>query len=968
VISLVDGVSGTASVQTAETGIRTFAMHPRGNAAGDGLIGMMDLKGRVSVSSLHVDNHPMGKTYSSNDVVYSLQELVHPAVAMMTDADVEAGCKISWAPGSCSYTSHGVAPSVSVEVKNVLAVPGKRGSCVLVLEKPDYWSDVNLVPEDAEGDLSHGENDLNLAVFNPQGTHLATADVLGGVLVWEMNASNIQQSKPVKKFAGVGAALYDLAWGRCDGDNYLLASTRKGWGRLDDAAVAAPASVEATPSPPAAAESSSQTPSVAPAAAAKKKLVKKNAALDDSDDEADFAAPAAAAAAAAAPASASASGSVAAMPADSAVDIDMTSVAAIKNAAQRKLRKTSDEDDDEDGEMEEDGDIKNEWDRNAMGQGLSDMDTRLALLETAKSDSMVRIQEPFQPGSTTNDDKYRRYLVWNSIGSITLREEHEQGQNRIEIRFADVNGRNKQEAFADTDGYIMAALSHEGAIFATAMGDADDDDIRKPLGSKIHYHAFPAQQKLVGANETFTASLPEGEEATNVAVGSGWCAVATTAGFLRVFSSTGVQTNVYWLKGPTVTLCGTSTQLAVFYNAGQPVAGTVQIKLELYSLFWDRPSANRCISSDLSVPLSQGASLRWAGFETDTRCVCICDSVGMVSMLFKPMGWQWVPVLDIERAKRDPSHVWWPIQIRKDKLGYVLLNGESKPAIYPPPVVATRPLRIPIAEVREGKDKGEAANQRSHDLVFAQAVTAHYEACKVEEDVFGLWSIEDDMTPEALETRYEKQQIEADKTVLKMFQDACRTHQLAKALDLAHKLRTEKALQAGTQIANKFGRPTVAAKVDDLREVRFAQQQQARQQQQQEQEHMYFREEPAAAVPARAAAQHAPSYTVEHEQSGYASDSGAQPVEIYHDAAYESLALGPAGSVTPAEERSKPANPFKKAQHSPVKRKAGEYAMDDLKRMKASPSPAKKPLLSRQSSFTENARLGTQRMSSNSFL
>ena len=60
-------------------------------------------------------------------------------------------------------------------------------------------------------------------------------------------------------------------------------------------------------------------------------------------------------------------------------------------------------------------------------------------------------------------------------------------------------------------------------------------------------------------------------------------------------------------------------------------------------------------------------------------------------------------------------------------------------------------------------------------------------------------------------------------------------------------------------------------------------------------------------------------------------------------------------------------NPFKKTHHSsPAKRKAGEYDMEELKKLKASPSPMKKALLSRQSSFTETAR-ASQRLSQNSF-
>ena len=928
----MDGVSGTSSIQTGDTGVRTFAL-----TADELHVAIVDLKGKVIIVALTHLTHPMGQTriYSSNDVVQTYNHCVSASVAMQTSASVPAGCKVSW---------------TSVSGRPVLAIPAPSGSCTLCIATDSgKWEDRSLA-NSLEGPLSHGNSDVNLAVFSPQGTHLATAATDGSILIWELNHAQLVQSRPVKRFsARTVNPLFDLVWGPLDGDNYLLASTRNGFVRIDDV-IDAPVPVAVIPSIAHSssvemdAVSISATPveqSIPMPTVPKKRLTKANesAAANDSDDDA-FAATQASSV----------------VPATADSETNNESIAKIKQQSglmKRNVNKLADEE--EEDMIEENGDIESEWAQN-NGGGLAELDARIHTLESAKSDSLLPVQAPFQPASTTKDDKQRRYLVWNHIGNITLREEPEANQNRIEIRFADTMGRNKQEAFADTDGFVMAALSNEGALFATPMEVLEEDAFRKPLGSKIHYHAFPAQPQLEGANETFTIDLPENEEATNVAVGRGWSAVATSTGLLRIFSSTGVQLHVFWLKGPVVTLVGSATQLAIFYNAAQPMCGTVQIKMDLYALFWDRPMVSRCVASELAVPLTRGSHLSWAGFETDTRCVSIVDSAGMLSVLLTPMGWQWTPVLDIEKAKRDPSHSWWPVTVKRDKLAYVLLNGESKPVIYPQPVVATKPLRVPIAEIKEGRDKGESANQRSHDLVLVQALTAHAEHLKTEEDVFGLWSVEDDMAPEALAARLEKQQIEADKTVLKMFQEACRVQQIAKALDLARKLRTDKALQAGTQIANKFGRPAVAAKLDELLEARFAQQQQQQREQESQQE------QPEGPVNSRSHASTQPSE--------YDSQKGIG-AQIYQDSLENVLpvthTLGPdvgPVAVTPAENR--PQNPFKKAAHSPIKRKAGEYDMDDLQKMKSSPSPAKKPLLSRQSSFTENAR--SQRLGTSSFL
>ena len=56
--------------------------------------------------------------------------------------------------------------------------------------------------------------------------------------------------------------------------------------------------------------------------------------------------------------------------------------------------------------------------------------------------------------------------------------------------------------------------------------------------------------------------LNRGEAALSVAVGQGWCAVATSKGLLRVFSSTGIALAILSLKGPVVCLTGLGAQLA----------------------------------------------------------------------------------------------------------------------------------------------------------------------------------------------------------------------------------------------------------------------------------------------------------------------------------------------------------------------------------------------------------------------
>ena len=76
------------------------------------------------------------------------------------------------------------------------------------------------------------------------------------------------------------------------------------------------------------------------------------------------------------------------------------------------------------------------------------------------------LQPPFQPGSTLPDEKLRRFLVWNSVGQIVSVADRE-GESRIEIRFANQSGNNRNEVLMDRSGFVLGALANEGAVFAT---------------------------------------------------------------------------------------------------------------------------------------------------------------------------------------------------------------------------------------------------------------------------------------------------------------------------------------------------------------------------------------------------------------------------------------------------------------------------------------------------------------------
>jgi hypothetical protein len=258
-------------------------------------------------------------------------------------------------------------------------------------------------------------------------------------------------------------------------------------------------------------------------------------------------------------------------------------------------------------------------------------------------------------------------------------------------------------------------------------------------------------------------------------------------------------------------MIGQEDQLCVITNAYQLIGTNHHLECTFFRIPFN--TMKILDLGTISLPLSNDAVLEWAGFSVDTHNMCIIDSKGIASMLFHyNSSWLWLPVLEINRVKKSIDHKYWPIMVRTNKLAYILLNGENKPPVHPQPVVATRAFRVPIIEVKEPKDlKGEGPNEIAHKFVLDSMLVNDMD------NDLNLAMIESsgnntDMT-EFLDKTLKEQQVALDRTILKIFQEACRHQRNAQALDLCNKMCTDIVLQAAIKVANHFGRTNIAEKL-----------------------------------------------------------------------------------------------------------------------------------------------------------
>jgi chromosome transmission fidelity protein 4 len=124
----------------------------------------------------------------------------------------------------------------------------------------------------------------------------------------------------------------------------------------------------------------------------------------------------------------------------------------------------------------------------------------------------------------------RRFLAYTFDGFITSRVEST--TSFIEIEFADIE-KHRPIRFNDYTGFTMACMGSIGAAFASP----ETQEAGEATPSTVFYRPFDAW----APQSDWTVTLPKGEEATCIAIGNTFVAVATSKWLLRIFSFSGIQ-------------------------------------------------------------------------------------------------------------------------------------------------------------------------------------------------------------------------------------------------------------------------------------------------------------------------------------------------------------------------------------------------------------------------------------------
>lgn len=436
----------------------------------------------------------------------------------------------------------------------------------------------------------------------------------------------------------------------------------------------------------------------------------------------------------------------------------------------------------------------------------------------------TRPQPAFQSTATPMRGQ-RRYLAYNVLGSIVAVEQ--ESHQTISFESFDTSAR-RNFRFSDMNNICMADLAKQGILFAAKQsGDQS---------SSVFFKPFVAASNNLSSEWTF--NLDQGEDVEAVALGGsglrivsedGWedqdagrsgvgvAVVATSRGYLRFLSASGIQLYLWALGHPVVTLAvGARTALVIYRRTGLPSGGFQDLGYKVIDL------ANFDVIQDDALPLAKDVHVRWAGYN-DQHQPAFYDSNGTLFVLdraHRPRQGRWVPSLDTKRlrdgASADASETalraastlgYWPVALTSSKLMVLLLkSGRTYPEVDGTRhMIQELELQVPLIH-REG-GTGPLEEKSLRDSMLAMTARDVRNA--------GIESSpSDDTSPLDASTL----EMSSDKALLQLIQLACKADKHGRALDAARALHSTRTLEAALKIAAFFHLSSLAERMVALKE------------------------------------------------------------------------------------------------------------------------------------------------------
>lgn len=400
--------------------------------------------------------------------------------------------------------------------------------------------------------------------------------------------------------------------------------------------------------------------------------------------------------------------------------------------------------------------------------------------------------KPYNPGCTPYISD-RRYLTMNSVGYISSVKQDT--FSSITASFFDQSV-HREYHFDDIYGYDLAGLTKIGIVLGVS-GEAKN---------RQGGHIFFRPHDDGGNSWEKQIPLRDGEIITSLTLSDSVFIVGTSCGFIRSFNLFGTPIGIE-KSSPVFTIIANMNYIFLV-----TLANNNQL---LYSL--KDIDGGRYLQKDLALPLdlpAKGEDLLTGIFFNSHGDPVIIGNDGVVLLLTRwrnPLQSTWVPILDSESKIKEIGGKGelniWPLGLHKDKLNCILVRGVKNYPNYPLPLPTELDIKLPITN---GEDLTEFDVAEEELVRFKTMGELLGECLSTDGEIF-----EDD------QDSLNEYAISYDKSLLKLFSQACVEEKMSKAWKLVQDLKQDKALAAAAKIAERVGLIALLNRVNKLREQRM---------------------------------------------------------------------------------------------------------------------------------------------------
>ncbi|KAG0029871.1 hypothetical protein BGZ82_007694 [Podila clonocystis] len=391
----------------------------------------------------------------------------------------------------------------------------------------------------------------------------------------------------------------------------------------------------------------------------------------------------------------------------------------------------------------------------------------------------------FQSGSTRMHDS-RRYLDFNGLGTISTVDHG--GNATVSVEFHDkLSGRGYH--FADNNNYSMGCLGKIGAFFAAKAADGNP--------ATVHYK----MHEYLGSKFEWQNYLPEGEDVTAITLNGESAIVATTKGYIRVFSQSGIQTGLFSV-GSVIAAAGKDDLIILLYHAGEPFAGSQNLGYVVYNV-----ETGQRIQQAM-LPVADDTYVTWLGFSSG-GIPAFYDDNGVLHVLnyYRRVDQgQWTPILDTSLVVAESETVstphYWPVSLTDEAMKCVKCKRNEAEPSFPKPFLTDLPLRMPT--LYQNTPAGQ-----------------HEEAWLRQKILSGLNKDEKiAMSVESSDNIVARKELEMDKLAIQMIDLACQDERTQKALDLTAMLCNLRSIDAAIKIAHHYNLHSLMERMNKVREIK----------------------------------------------------------------------------------------------------------------------------------------------------